>query len=227
MICSSFLNKLLVILGLFSTGLAVIFIVKYNTSNVLPADSVERLLSLPYLSFCKVDSNEKDLVGITKYIPELCHDGYNSYGSSIISMEGDILKTKIGGLFVLLPDDTIFINRKRRLLKLTLEGKKIWGNNVPIHHEIFLTSQNTILTITKGLPINSNGEKILYNGRRVGFDTILEYDINGTLVDSWSSWDNFSEINKHFKFHHHHRLEQPFEPDENLNINSESIRLKL
>ena len=216
-------TKIIVLVLLISAPVALL-VLKYNSSHILPADSVERLLSLPYLSSCEVDQSERDLVGVTKYVPELCYDGYNLYGRRILAMNGDLLKILRSGLFVFLPDNTIVGQHLLKLARLPLKGEAIWTNQDLIHHEIFLTAQNTILTITKSLPINVDGEAILYNGRKVGFDTILEYDLDGELIDSWSSRENLNDIKKYYIKHNNPGLDFPLQSNKVPKMAADIVR---
>jgi hypothetical protein len=77
----------------------------------------------------------------------------------------------------------------------------IWEMKLPIHHEILLTPENTIITFTK--------EVHEYNGRKVEFDVILELDKNGTTIYRLSTWDNL----KYFQQFH-----KPLELDQAPNI---------
>ena len=77
----------------------------------------------------------------------------------------------------------------------------IWEMNMPIHHEILLTPQDTIIIFTK--------EVHEYNSRKVEFDVILEFEKNGTLLDRWSTWDNLNYLKQ---FH------KPLELDQQANV---------
>jgi hypothetical protein len=82
--------------------------------------------------------------------------------------------------------------------RYTWNDEIIWEMDLPIHHEIVLTPENTIITFTK--------ETHEYNGRLVEFDIILELDKNGKIIDRWSTWDNLEYIKT---FHKPLELEAP------------------
>ncbi len=69
--------------------------------------------------------------------------------------------------------------------------KAIWIKQEPIHHEILVTSQETIITFSK--------ETKTYKKREVDFDTILEYNFKGKLLSKFSMYDNISEFQQHHK----------------------------
>ena len=69
--------------------------------------------------------------------------------------------------------------------------KTIWIKKEPIHHEILVTPQETIITFSK--------ETKTYKKREVDFDTILEYDFKGKLLNKFSTYDNLDEFQQHHK----------------------------
>ncbi|MBU0614902.1 MAG: arylsulfotransferase family protein [Nanoarchaeota archaeon] len=77
-------------------------------------------------------------------------------------------------------------------------GSVIWEKDIPIHHEILLTPQNTMIVLTKKVQ--------KYMGRNVEFDVILELDKNGTIIKKWSTWEHLEELHK---FHEKLELDKP------------------
>jgi len=84
--------------------------------------------------------------------------------------------------------------------KFSSDGKEIWTSDIPIHHDLIVTPQNTIMTFTK--------EMHRYRGRNVDFCVIIEFE-DGKEIWKWSSWDNFKKLKKHHKLL---ELDMPFIP---------------
>ena len=82
--------------------------------------------------------------------------------------------------------------------KFHFNGTLIWIKPDKIHHEIYETQNNTIVTMTKDVHV--------YNGREVEFDVILEYNKNGTLIERFSLWDHLEEFQK---WHNKLELDKP------------------
>jgi len=78
------------------------------------------------------------------------------------------------------------------------EGDIIWEKELPIHHEILLTPQDTIIVLTK--------EVYDYNERKVEFDVILELDKEGNILKKWSTWDNLEQLHQ---YHANLELDKP------------------
>lgn len=69
--------------------------------------------------------------------------------------------------------------------------KPIWIKQEPIHHEILISPKKTIITFSK--------ETRIYKKRKVDFDTILEYDFKGTLLNKFSMYNNLEQFQQHHK----------------------------
>lgn len=82
--------------------------------------------------------------------------------------------------------------------RYTWNDSVVWELNFPIHHEIVLTPEDTIITFTK--------ETHNYNQRKVEFDVILELDKDGNILNKWSTWENLNYLKQ---FHKQLELEQP------------------
>jgi len=82
--------------------------------------------------------------------------------------------------------------------RYTWDDKVVWEKHFPIHHELLLTPQGTIITFTK--------EVHQYNGRDVEFDVVLEYDKDGHELQRYSFWDHLAEFQQ---FHKKLELDMP------------------
>ena len=69
--------------------------------------------------------------------------------------------------------------------------KKIWIKNEPIHHEILISPQETIIVFSK--------ETKVYKKREVDFDTIKEYNFEGKLLQKYSMYENLPMFQKFHK----------------------------
>jgi len=130
----------------------------------------------------KADLNK---TGVTKYDQEKAFEGYNHGTHRIYTMKGEEIKWVIGEFGIILKEGN-YISKDETLKKFSKNGDLIWKTDFDIHHDITLTFRNTVLTL-----INDIHE---YNGRNVLFDTVLEIDQDGNLVDKWSTWDNLDHL---------------------------------
>lgn len=65
------------------------------------------------------------------------------------------------------------------------DDKLIWEKQAFVHHEIYLSPKGTIFTFTHDLHT--------YNGYKVAFDVILEYDKLGRELGRYALWDHLKE----------------------------------
>lgn len=134
--------------------------------------------------------------------PQKVSEGYNLWDGRLTDMEGRILKQwKSRYLGLILPDGRYVAQEYYESPKWGMyswNDEALWEQNVPIHHDIVLTPQNTILTFTK--------EMHPYKGRNVDFEVILEVDLQGRELFRWSTWEHLREIQK---FHKRLELDRP------------------
>jgi len=128
--------------------------------------------------------------------------GYNLSDGKLIDQEGKILKSwNYRYLSVLLPDGRYLAQEyyeSKRWGLFSWDDKPIWISEIPIHHDICLTPQNTILTFTKQMQV--------YKGRKVDFCVIVEFNMQGQEIDRWSTWENLKKIQR---FHKPLELDRP------------------
>ena len=145
--------------------------------------------------------NQK-LSGAHLHEPSCYCPGYNLFDGKLIDKDGELLKSwKYRYLSTLLADGRYLAQEyyeSPRWGMFSWDDKPIWTNEVPIHHDICLTPQNTILTFTK--------EMRLYKGREVDFCVIVEFNMQGQEIFRWSTWENLKEIQR---FHKPLELDRP------------------
>jgi len=144
---------------------------------------------------------DSSLSGAHIYDIAKIYQGYNLYEGKLIDMNNNLIHNWSSiYLGVIDKNGDYYAQEYYESLKwgrYSWNNSVIWEMNLPIHHEILLTPQDTIITFTK--------ETHLYNGRYVEFDVILQLYKNGTIFDSWSTWDNLDYLKQ---FHKPLELEQ-------------------
>jgi hypothetical protein len=128
--------------------------------------------------------------------------GYNLFDGMLADMDGKVLKAwKERYLGLIMPDGSYVAQEYYESMNwgmYTWNDRVIWEKDVPIHHDIVLTANNTILTMTK--------EMHPYKGRNVDFCVMVEYSLEGKELFRWSTWENLAEIKK---FHKPLELDRP------------------
>ena len=142
------------------------------------------------------------LSGAHMHEPSLYGPGYNLFDGKLVDRDGQLLKSwKYKYLSVLLPDGRYLAQEYYESPMwgmFSWDDKPIWTNKTPIHHDICVTPQHTILTFTK--------EMQLYKGREVDFCVIVEFNMQGQEIFRWSTWENLKEIQS---FHEPLELDRP------------------
>ena len=127
-------------------------------------------------------------------IDKVC-PGYNLYNGKLIDKNGDVAKEWPYKYLGLIQKDGTYIAQKeyesKEWGKFSFNGDVIWKSNVPIHHDIVITPQKTILTFTKNMH--------RYKGRNVDFCVVIEFSQDGKELWRWDSWENLKELRKHHK----------------------------
>jgi len=172
----------------------------------LPSETLEleRLKALPYLNHTteKVNPNQS---GVTIYNLNLVFDGYNIYKYFLMDMEGNIVQKWKGTLVNILENGDIIARYQKKLQRYDQNLEPVWETNFEIHHEVILTEEGNILTLTS--------ETHKYKNRNVKFDVILEFSLDGEEIDRWSTYENLDHIKK---FHRSSKLDRPagvYEPE--------------
>lgn len=144
------------------------------------------------------DPNKVDVILNT----DQAYDGYTLVDGKLIDNDGLVVHEwpywylgvidKNGDLYAQQQYESMIFRR------YSWDGDVIWEKELPIHHEILLTPQDTIIVLTK--------EVHEYNERNVEFDVILEMDKDGNILKRWSTWDNLDEIHQ---YHDKLELDKP------------------
>jgi len=133
--------------------------------------------------------------GVQYYDTTKVFDGYNLYEGKLIDMNGKLIKNwNFKYLSILDKNGNYYAQESYESLKwgkFTWDDKPIWIKKLPIHHEIYITPENTIFTFTK--------EVHEYNRRKVEFDVIVEFSSEGKTLQKWSTWENLNELKKFHK----------------------------
>ncbi len=118
------------------------------------------------------------------------YQGYNLYEGKLIDMSGNIIHNWSSIYMGTIDSNGDYYAQEcyecPKWGRYSFSGEVIWEKDFPIHHNILLTPQNTIIVMGK--------EVHEYNGRMVEFDTILEYDKNGNLIQEYSLWNNLNYL---------------------------------
>ncbi len=121
--------------------------------------------------------------------------GYNLYEGKLMDNQGRVVKQWPSIYLGVIDKNGDYYAEKYFEAPLwgryTWDGKVVWEKHFPIHHELLLTPQGTVMTFTK--------EVHRYNGRDVEFDVILEYDKDGNELQRYSLWDHLQEFQKYHK----------------------------
>jgi len=162
----------IVILGLL-LAYAVVF---YKWNPLAAGDSSVRAPA-------KFDPN---LTGAYVRDPDRVSPGYDLYEGKLIDIHGRVVKTWSSVFMGTLDKDGYYYAQKYYQSpvwgKYTWDDKVVWEKNFPIHHQILVTPQDTVITFTK--------EMHVYKGRKVEFDVILEFDKEGRELRRFSMWDH-------------------------------------
>ena len=181
---------------------AIIYFRDDNRSDELnPETTIEKLKTIPYLSWIAIDESDKDKAGVTKYDESVSYNGMNIYNSRsrseahLMDMNGRILHSwslktdgwqhielhKNGDLFVIIKG--LF------LMKLDKDSNVIWKNKSQHHHDVDISETGDIYSLTKGVT------RINYLFKSIpildNYLTIL--DLNGKLKKEISFYKLFRE----------------------------------
>ncbi len=128
--------------------------------------------------------------------------GYDLYEGKLIDNEGRVLKQWSSISLGTLDTNGDYYAQKSFEApvwgRYTWDDKVVWEKDFPIHHEILLTPRNTLITFTK--------EVHDYNGRKVEFDVIVEFDKDGKELQRFSFWEHLKEFHQ---FHKKLELDMP------------------
>jgi hypothetical protein len=138
---------------------------------------------------------DASLSGAHLYNPAKVCPGYNLFDGRLMEGDGQILREwKSRYLGVILPSGHYLAQRHYESMQwglYTWDDKLVWEKDFPIHHDIFLTPKGTIIVLGK--------EMHAFNGRKVDFCVVLEFDLEGRQLMRWSTFEHLSELKKHHR----------------------------
>ncbi len=130
--------------------------------------------------------------------------GYDLYDGQLMDNQGHVIKQWTNKYLGILDANGDYYAEKYFESPIwgryTWEDKVVWEKFFPIHHELLLTPQGTLITFSKELHT--------YNGREVNFDVILEFDKDGDQLSRYSVWDHLKEFQQY-----HGKLELDMPPN--------------
>lgn len=138
---------------------------------------------------------DEKLSGVHMYDASRVEEGYNLFEGKLIDMQGKVVKQWSNIYLGVIDQNGDYYAQQSyeapKWGRYTWDDKIIWEKHFPIHHEILLTPQNTVITFTK--------EVHTYQGRAVEFDVILEFDKDGNELQRYSFWEHLEEFQKYHK----------------------------
>jgi Arylsulfotransferase (ASST) len=170
-----------------------------NSKSTQP--SLEEFQSLPYIQWSK----EKTIgakSGVTKYNRRLADFGYNVYTNDIdraylMDLAGKNLHTWYFGkkkkceyAYLLSNAEMLGVCMGQGIWKVDADSKVIWKNRLFVHHDIEPMPDGTFLTIRREWHRE-------YNSYQVIFDAIQRLSADGTLLESWSTYDHLKELQRY------------------------------
>ncbi len=143
------------------------------------------------------------LSGAHWHDPTKTYDGYTLYEGKLIDMQGNVVHRWNNAIYLGVIDDDGYYYAQQYFEspiwgKYTWDDEVVWEMELPIHHDITITPEGTILTTGK--------EVHMYQGRNVEFDTIIEFDRDGNQIDYWSSFEALEHLQS---FHRALELDKP------------------
>jgi hypothetical protein len=198
------LKRFLIFAGLAIVLAIIIFAaMQYikNRPRPVQQDSLAELMALPYITHSE-EVADMNLTGVTVYNKEKSFEGYNFYTGQMIDMEGDFVRNWTALYLGIILDDGYYIGQKELpdplIGRYTFDDEPIWEKDVLAHHEIIRGPNGNWFTFGRDV--------VTYQGRKVEFDTIMEFDMDGNFVSEWSTWDNFDYLHG---FHDKLELDKP------------------
>lgn len=205
--------KGILILLIIAAAVSVALIVGFSTRTGDDAgtdrdlkDRLAKLRSVPYTTVTKEEVTD-EASGVTLLEEDRVFPGYNLYCSGVypaaylMDMGGNIIHTwtyytgrtrRWTWVHAVLTDngDLIVIDRYKYLLRLDWESNLLWLSDRPVHHDIALLPDSTILTIER--------EFRNHRGLVVRFPAIVHLGSDGEEIERWSTFEHLSEIKQAF-----------------------------
>jgi hypothetical protein len=157
---------------------------------------------LKNISSGKENIFDEKLSGVHVYNSKKIFNSYRFYDGKLIDINGKVIKEFPFKYLGTIDNNGDYYAQEYyesvKWGKFNKANNAVWVLDLPIHHEILLTPQNTIITFTK--------EMHNYKGRKVDFCVILELNKNGEILSKWSTWEKLVYLKQ---FHPKLELERP------------------
>jgi len=157
-VCLSFLFSFLIIRYLSEKTESEVSRDYSNYKSVL-----ESLRTLPYLTWCEIDEEDVDKVGVTKYKPEKSFGGVNLYytenkpGGYFFDMNGNILhrfidkRKQAGNWQIIKPykdNDFLVLIQRKSLFMINWDSNIKWELKGTFHHDVAVAENGDIYVLT-------------------------------------------------------------------------------
>jgi hypothetical protein len=141
--------------------------------------------------------------GVQVYDEGKSFGGYNYFEGRLLDMQGNEVKNWSNIFLGVIDTNGDYYAQScfecETWGRFTWDDEIIWESDIVIHHDIVLSSWDTVFTMTK--------EVREYNGRDVEFDIIIEVNkTDGSVIKRWSTWDNLTYLQQ---FHRKLELDRP------------------
>ena len=196
-----------IILNFFRHKLRILRINKIPRKLVIMIVSIIIVTSIIFIFVSKNNSRYE----LPDYNPELvnvtlntdkAYQGYTLIEGKLIDMNGSVVhEWPFGYLGVIDNNGDFYAQHEYESFKwgrYSWNGSIVWEMDIPIHHEILLTPQDTIIVLTKKVHD--------YEGRNVEFDVIVEFDKDGNFIRRWSTFEHLDDLQQ---YHDQLELDKP------------------
>ncbi|OGW75047.1 MAG: hypothetical protein A2Z72_08150 [Omnitrophica bacterium RBG_13_46_9] len=193
-------KRIAIIFAVLTMLLAVVYYLHNRYAHDGYKSRLESLMSLPYVTWS--ESGAEDAVrGVMKNDRERSFFGYNFYtdydkNAYLMDNDGQIVhkwEFPFQGRWEhaeLLKDGGILgICVGKCFIKLNRDSNVVWMYKIRTHHDIAVLPDNTYL-----IPVTL--DMVVYNSRKVIFNSVLHISEDGTVLDEWSTFANFERLKK-------------------------------
>lgn len=165
-------------------------------------DDLEMLKSLPYAQAVAVYEEDLDKVGVIYSDIEKMSDDYIYYGGKLIDRNGSIVHSWPYIYAGIILNDSTYVAQfefeAEKWGRFHFNGTPMWIIDERIHHDITFSPWGTLFVLSM--------QVVEYNGRKVEFDVIKEYSLDGEYLGNFSLWENFETFHA---FHPPTQLDKP------------------
>ena len=133
-------------------------------------------------------------MGTTIYDSNLVYEGYTTIDGFVIDNNGYIIKKTGGHLISFFSNKDYIIKNHENLDKYNSTGSLLWKKPYNIHHELFISEDQSLALISKEIE-KYKIENIIHN---VEFDVIYHLTSNGSLIEKYSLFEHINEFHSMF-----------------------------